>query len=240
MRALTLLLALLVTSPLSATPSSPPCGSGYRKGEACLPTGGLRFVETAAFTKLWAVWSFTVAGTPDSTAVIVRATGAADVRRKYTVATKTDSLDVGYPAAGATKTVNVLAVAFKGGRSSDTVSLGGGTIQGDVAAPTGTLKLIPAAFKVATDSGAVCAIWQKANPGKTPWLVVNTTAVPPCQTSSGPKIFQNCLILIPTVGPPVLCIPSAGAACQIGTTPWTPDVAQYCQARFDAFLLAQS
>lgn len=234
------LLALLV-SPLAA---SPPCGRGNRKHEACLPTGRFQFTQDAAapFTKLWVVWSFTVAGTPDSTVVIVKATGAPDVRRKYTIASKTDSVDVGYPAAGASKVVNALAVAFKGGKSSDTVSLGGGTVQGDVPAPSGTLKLIPAAWKNQADDGGVCKAWQASHPGTTPWVVVNTTAVPACQASDGPKIFQVCTVYIPgdVLAQPVLCIPYAGARCQIGTTPWTPDVAAYCQARYDAFRLAQS
>lgn len=237
-----LLSALLFTLALTAAPlrAEPPCGTGWRKSEACMPTGQFKFAENAAFTKLWVVWSFTTPGTPDSTVIVVKATGATDVRRKYTVATKTDSLDAGYPAAGTTKTINVLALAFKGGKSSDTVSLGGGTVQGDVAAPTGTLKLIPAAWKTIADSGAVCAKWQAANPGKTPWIVVNTTAVAACQTTDGPKIFQACTVFTPTLGAPQLCKPQNTLSCNLsGTVTWTPDVATYCQERYDAYRLAQ-
>jgi hypothetical protein len=235
--ALLCLLALLA-SPLRA---EPPCGKGTRKGEACTPVGRFAFTRDAAapFTKLWVVWSYTVAGTPDSTIVIVKATGATDVRRKYTTASKTDSVDVGYPAPGAAKVINALAVAFKGGKSSDTVSLGGGTVQGDVPAPSGTLKLIPAAWTTRSDSAGVCASWQASHPGQTPWVVVNTTAVPACQTAAGPRIFQVCTVFLPHDGStPVLCAPS-GTACRIGTTPWPANVAQYCQGQYAAFLTAR-
>jgi hypothetical protein len=204
------------------------------------PAGALMLRTDAAFTKLWAIWTVSTGGGTDSLVVLVKVTGKADVRRRYVVTTKTDSLDAGYPAPGTSTTVTLLAVAYKLGKSSDTVTIGSGTVQGDVPTPTGTLKLIPAAWTQVADSGAVCKTWQANHPGQTPWIVVNTTAVAACQAPNGPKVFQACLVYLPEDGStPQLCVPN-GTVCQIGATGWTADAAQYCQGQYAAFLAARS
>ena len=228
MRALAACLALLTLAGFALPPKPK------------VPVGGLTLRTDAAFTKLWAVWTVSASGGPDSLVVLVKVTGKADTRRKYVVASKTDSLDAGYPAPGLSTTVTALAVAFKFGRSSDTVTIGTGTVQGDVPTPTGTLKLIPAAWTSYTDSTGTCATWQASHPGQTPWVVVNTTAVPACQTTKGPKVFQTCLVFLPGDGStPQLCTPN-GSPCRIGTAPWTADVQTYCQGQYAAFLAARS
>ncbi len=66
----------------------------------------------------------------------------------------------------------------------------GATVRG------GRIVVHPAGLQVDPDIEGRCARWQRANPGRAVWIVVNKSAVPPCTGPNGkPVVAQFCAFI---------------------------------------------
>lgn len=140
-----------------------------------------------------------------------------------------DTAVVTSPPVGGTHAGTSCVVPLRGGLAGDERCTPWQFVRPSAAARAGgdaaQIVVQPVGLQVDPDVGGRCARWQAANPGRSPWIKVNSRAVPACTGPNGkPTVAQFCAFAILPDGERILTDNSRGNAyCEALFAEWSAE-----------------